>query len=75
MEDKVDRILNIIRHLKEEGILANSLGGGQIAGTPEAGDALGEYPSNKKSKKKPKKKYMSGGRGSRKLWLHYLKNK
>jgi len=34
MEDKVDRILNIIRHLKEEGIIANSLGGGQIAGTP-----------------------------------------
>ena len=72
MEDKVDRILNIIRHLKEEGIIANSLGGGQIAGTPEAGDALGEYPSQKGKRKK--KKYMSCGRGSRKLWLQYLKN-
>lgn len=52
MEDKIDKILSIYRHLKEEGIIANSLGGGQIAGTPEAGDALGEYPSKKKRKKR-----------------------
>lgn len=75
MEDKIDRILNLIRHLREDGMIANSLGGGNIAGTPEAGDALGEYPKNKKKKKREYNKYMTGGRGSRKLWLNYLKNK
>ena len=45
----------------------NSVGGGQIAGTVEAGD---NPPVFRKSKK-----YMSGGRGSRKLWMQYLKNK
>lgn len=71
MKNKIDKILNIIHHFKEEGIITNSLGGGQIAGTPEAGDALGEYPSQKKKKKY--NKYMTGGKGSRKWWLQYLK--
>ena len=43
-----------------------AVGGGQIAGTVEAGD---NPPVRKK------KKYMSGGRGSRKLWMQYLKTK
>lgn len=51
MERKLNRILNMIHKLKEEGIIANSLSAGQIAGTPEAGDALGEYPRKKKRKK------------------------
>jgi len=38
--DKVDRLINVVRNLKEEGgmSIANSLGGGEIAGTVEAGD-------------------------------------
>ena len=39
----------------------NSLGGGQIAGTVEAGD----NPPVKK-----KKTYAYGGRGSRKMWMN-----
>ena len=39
----------------------NSVGGGQIAGTVEAGD---EPPVKKK-----KKTYAYGGRGSRKMWM------
>ena len=41
----------------------NSVGGGQIAGTVEAGDD----PPNKKKKKKT---YAYGGRGSRKMWMN-----
>ena len=38
--DKVDRLINVVRNLKEEGgmSITNSLGGGNIAGTVEAGD-------------------------------------
>ena len=43
----------------------NSVGGGQIAGTVEAGD---DPP--KKKKKKKKKTYAYGGRGSRKMWMN-----
>ena len=45
----------------------NNVGGGQIAGTVEAGD---DPPVKKKKKKKCKKKtYAYGGRGSRKMWM------
>jgi hypothetical protein len=75
MQDKIERLLNIIHHLKEEGM---TLGGGNIAGTPEAGDALGQNPSEKKKKKKKKSeynKYMTGGPGSRRLWIQHLRSK
>ena len=39
----------------------NSVGSGKIAGTTEAGD---DPPVRKK-----KKKYIYGGRGSRKMWM------
>ena len=46
----------------------NNVGGGQIAGTVEAGD---DPPVKKKKKKKKKKKtYAYGGRGSRKMWMN-----
>ena len=45
----------------------NNVGGGQIAGTAEAGD---DPPVKKKKKKgKKKKRYIYGGRGSRKMWM------
>jgi hypothetical protein len=56
----IDRIISIIRTIKEDAI-ANTVGGGQIAGTVEAGD---DPPVRKK-----KKRYIYGGRGSRKMWM------
>ena len=55
--------------LKTEEAVAptNNVGGGQIAGTVEAGD---DPPVKKKKKKKGKgKTYAYGGRGSRKPWM------
>ena len=49
----------------EEVAIANSMSGGGIAGSVEAGD---EPPVNKEKKKK-KKTYAYGGRGSRKMWM------
>ena len=67
MESKIDRIINIIRSLKEEGIVTgaptNSLAGGKIAGTVEAGD---NPPVIKKNK------YIYGA-GFRKNWLQRRK--
>ena len=66
-DSKINRIINIVRehHLKEE-MPTMSMGHGKIAGSVEAGD---DPPVKKK------KKYMSGGRGSRKIWLDYLRGK
>ena len=44
----------------------NNVGGGQIAGTVEAGD---DPPVKKRKKKGKKKRYIYGGRGSRKMWM------
>ena len=44
-----------------EEMMANNVGGGQIAGTTEAGD---DPPVKRK-----KKTYAYGGRGSRKMWM------
>jgi len=59
---KIDRNLNK-RDTNEEVMAAptNNVGGGQIAGTVEAGD----NPPVKK-----KKRYIYGGRGSRKMWMN-----
>ena len=56
-----DKIMRNIR--KEEAMAAptNNVGGGQIAGTVEAGD----NPPVKK-----KKRYIYGGAGSRKMWMN-----
>ena len=63
MESKIDRIINIIRSLNEEGMVTggptNSLSQGKIAGTVEAGD---NPPVRKKNK------YIYGT-GFRKNWL------
>jgi hypothetical protein len=56
MEKKtLDKIINIIREqMIAEDVPTNNVGGGQIAGTVEAGD---DPPVRKR------KKYMSGGEG------------
>ena len=58
----IDKIINIVRNLREEAMVAptNNVGSGKIAGTKEAGD---DPPVRKK------KKYIYGGRGSRKMWM------
>jgi len=58
----IDKIISIVKTLREEAMVAptNNVGGGQIAGTREAGD---DPPVKKK------KKYIYGGHGSRKMWL------
>ena len=58
----IDRIINIVRTLKEEGGPTMAMGHGQIAGSVEAGD---DPPVKKKPWNKGKK-YM---KGSRKMWL------
>jgi len=67
MDIRLKKIIDIIRNLQEEGVIASVVSGGQIAGTVEAGD---DRPVKKKGKK-----YMRGGRGSRKMWLDFLRNK
>lgn len=56
----LDKLLRNLR--KEEVAIANSMGGGGIAGSVEAGD---EPPVKKK-----KKTYAYGGTGSRKMWMN-----
>ena len=59
----IDKIINIVKNLREQAVMAaptNSVGSGKIAGTVEAGD---DPPVRKK------KKYIYGGRGSRKTWM------
>ena len=59
----IDKIINIIRAFNEEAIV-NSVGGGQIAGTAEAGD---DPPVNLKKKRPP---ILARGKmpGARKRW-------
>ena len=64
-----DYLKNLLKNLRKEEVMAaptNNVGGGQIAGTVEAGD---DPPKKKKKKKKKKKTYAYGGRGSRKMWM------
>jgi hypothetical protein len=67
--NKLDRLIQIIRNLREEGEIANVVGDGEKSlgynintGTPPV------FLSNKK-----KKNYAKGGKGSRKWWLQYLR--
>lgn len=60
MKDRaLDKILDIVRESLYEDVPANNVGGGQIAGTAEAGD---DPPVRKK-----KKKYIYQ-KGLRKMW-------
>ena len=65
-QNKINRIIEIVRANLYEEVPTMALAHGNIAGTPEAGD---DPPVRKR-----KRQYMSGGRGSRKFWLDYLKS-
>ena len=67
---------NFVKRLKgdnipEEAMTAptNNVGGGQIAGTVEAGDDP-PVKKGRKKKKSKKKRYIYGGTGSRKMWMN-----
>jgi len=64
--NNIDRIIQIIRDLKEESGPTMSMGHGQIAGSVESGD---DPPVRMKKKVR---KYMKGP--GRKVWLDYLKS-
>jgi len=59
----IDKIINIIRKIKEEAVSlpTNNVGSGNIAGTPEAD------PGNPPVRKRKKKKYIYQ-KGTRKIW-------
>lgn len=59
--DKIDKIIKLIRSLKEEAPTVSIASGGQ------AGIEPGETPPVKKGKKK---RYIYGGSGSRKFWIN-----
>lgn len=61
----IDKIINIVRALNEEGAIANVVGGGQIAGTADAGDSP---PVFRKNKKKPTILARGKFPGLRKRW-------
>ena len=58
--------MKTFKQFMDEDAPINNVGGGQIAGTKEAGD-------DPPARKKKKKIYL--GKGSRKYWLHSLKGK
>lgn len=60
---KLNKVINFFRNKLNEEVPTNALSHGQIAGTFEAGD---DPPVKKK------RKYITAGPGSRKLWLDYL---
>jgi|TARA_Y100000004_G_scaffold95241_1_gene106707 hypothetical protein len=62
----IDKILNIIRNLNEEGIPTNNASGGAIAGLP---------PDEPPVKKKRRRETPVGRYGSRRMWIQDLRNK
>lgn len=62
----IDKVIFIVKSLKEDAAPTMNLGSGQIAGTKEAGDDPPVY-------KKGSKKFVYGGKNSRKWWLQYLR--
>ena len=61
IDAKTRKRMNAPENQFEDAIPTNNVGGGQIAGTVEAGD----NPPVKK-----KKRYIDGGTGSRKMWMN-----
>ena len=72
--NKVDRLIQIVRNLREEGVVTSAIP--NVVGTGEK--SLGYnintetppvFPQGKK------RKYATGGTGSRRLWLQNLRRK
>jgi len=76
--EKIDRIIQAFRNLKEDGgmMVGNAPGasGGFSGSSDPKGPTAGFDPVMGKMERR-KKKFISMGRGSRGKWLDYLKNK
>jgi hypothetical protein len=75
--DKIDRVINIIRQIKEEmgGMTTGS--SGSVAGFSEKSPAEGPTAgfSPKLGPMRKRNTYATGGHGSRKLWLKNLRGR
>ena len=65
------RLDKIIKFFREEMMAANAVGssGGFSSSSPAKGPTAGYDKGLGKKKKKPQKRYASGGTGSRKRWM------
>ena len=65
------RLDKIIKFFREEMMAANAVGssGGFSSSSPAKGPTAGYDKGLGKNKKKPQKRYASGGHGSRKRWM------
>ena len=68
----IDKLIKIIRSVNEETVIANNVGSGNIAGTPEAGDdppvGIATCSGNKKKRNNPTIIGRGCFPGSRKRW-------
>ena len=65
----IDKIINIVRALNEEGAIANAVGAPPAQGQPAKIAGIHGDPPVRKNKNKKYKKYAYGGPGSRKNWM------
>ena len=63
----INKIINIVRTLKEEGAIANAVGAPPAQGQPAKIAGIHGDPPVRKNRKN--KKYAYGGPGSRKNWM------
>ena len=68
IDAKTRKRMNAPENQFEDAAPTNSVGGGQIAGTVEAGDDP-PVKKGRKKKKSKKKRYIYGGTGSRRMWM------
>ena len=67
----IDKIVDIVRTLKEEGMIANAVGAPPAQGQPAN---IAGIHSDPPVDPKKKKRYIYGGPKSRKMWLANKKN-
>ena len=73
MDYRLSKIINIVRSLNEEMMTANAPGTSGGFGSNPSKSGVDGFDPVMKGPVKRKKKYASGGYGSRKRWLDHLK--
>ena len=74
--NKLDKLIQTVRYLKEEGEGAVTSSIANVVGDGEKSLGYNIYTGTPPvSPGKKKKRYAKGGKGSRKWWLQYLKGK
>ncbi len=66
--DKLDKLIQTIRFLKEEGAIANVVGTGGLTGSSTPPGRMDGYDKVMGMVRR-NKKYLYGGKGSRKRWM------